>query len=407
MVRKAPSYRLHKPSGRAVVTLNGKDYYLGVHNSKESKLAYARVIGEWSASGTSFGIDENRTTLAILMADYLDFCDVHYPAGPASETTRIQHALRYLDDYIDSLAREFGPLKLKAVRNKMLEEVGAVSKRKHSRTYINKMVDRIRRMFRWATENELVDVSVYTALMTVKGLQLGRTTAPETAAVKPVDDVIVEQTIVYCSPVVADMIRLQRLTGMRPGEICILTPSMIDSSKSVWMANPPRHKTAYRGLERTIYLGPQAQAILQPYMDRESCSPLFSPAEADRARRAKLSEARLTPLNSGNSEGTNRKAKPKRRPGDSYTTQSYGKAVTYACLRAFPFPDGTAEERAFWRAQYYWSPNQLRHTAATEIRKRHGLEAAQVILGHLKSSTTEIYAETDHSRGVEVARSVG
>ena len=409
MAKKAPSFRLHKPSGRAVVTINGKDYYLGVYNSKESKLAYARVIGEWSASGTSFGIDEDKTTLAILMADYLDFCDVHYPVGAASETTRIQHAMRYLDDYIDTVAREFGPLKLKAVRNKMLEDVGAVSKRKHSRAYINKMVDRIRRMFRWATENELVDVSVYTALMTVKGLQLGRTTAPETAPVKPVDDLIVEQTIVYCSPVVADMIRLQRLTGMRPGEICVLTPSMIDrsSSGSVWIANPPLHKTAYRGLERTIYLGPQAQAILQPYLDREPSLQLFSPAEADRLRRAKLSAARTTPPSSGNSVGTNRKAKPKRSPGESYTTQSYGQAVMYACSRAFQVPDGTPEEKAAWRARYFWSPNQLRHAAATEIRKRHGLEAAQVILGHLKSSTTEIYAEADHSRGFEIAQSVG
>jgi hypothetical protein len=30
---KTPSYRLHKGSGQAVVTLSGKDIYLGVHGS--------------------------------------------------------------------------------------------------------------------------------------------------------------------------------------------------------------------------------------------------------------------------------------------------------------------------------------------------------------------------------------
>ena len=32
-----PSYRLHKPSGQAVVTLNGRDYYLGKHGTAESR----------------------------------------------------------------------------------------------------------------------------------------------------------------------------------------------------------------------------------------------------------------------------------------------------------------------------------------------------------------------------------
>ncbi len=48
---KLPSYRLHKPSGRAVVTLDGRDHYLGVHGSTESRNEYDRVIGEYLANG--------------------------------------------------------------------------------------------------------------------------------------------------------------------------------------------------------------------------------------------------------------------------------------------------------------------------------------------------------------------
>jgi hypothetical protein len=39
-----PTYRLHKPSGQAVVTLDGRDHYLGTHASPESRAKYLRLI---------------------------------------------------------------------------------------------------------------------------------------------------------------------------------------------------------------------------------------------------------------------------------------------------------------------------------------------------------------------------
>ena len=44
-----PRYRVHKPSGRAVVTLNGRDIYVGVYGSKVSRLEYDRLVAEWLA----------------------------------------------------------------------------------------------------------------------------------------------------------------------------------------------------------------------------------------------------------------------------------------------------------------------------------------------------------------------
>ena len=55
-----------------------------------------------------------------------------------------------------------------------------------------------------------------------------------------------------------------------------------------------------------------------------------------------------------------------------------------------------------WQKDHRWSPNQLRHTRATEIRSKHGLEAAQVILGHAKADVTQIYAERDKQKAREI-----
>jgi hypothetical protein len=46
-----PKYRKHKASGQAIVTLNGRDIYLGPHGTKASKREYDRIIGEWLQNG--------------------------------------------------------------------------------------------------------------------------------------------------------------------------------------------------------------------------------------------------------------------------------------------------------------------------------------------------------------------
>jgi hypothetical protein len=43
----------------------------------------------------------------------------------------------------------------------------------------------------------------------------------------------------------------------------------------------------------------------------------------------------------------------------------------------------------------------------TKVRKRFGLEAAQVMLGHQNADVTQIYAERDREKGIEIAREVG
>jgi hypothetical protein len=48
---RTPSYRLHKPTNQAVVTLNGRDFYLDRYGSPKSRAKYVRAIVEWITNG--------------------------------------------------------------------------------------------------------------------------------------------------------------------------------------------------------------------------------------------------------------------------------------------------------------------------------------------------------------------
>jgi len=97
----------------------------------------------------------------------------------------------------------------------------------------------------------------------------------------PVDDATVTRTLRFLPAIVADMVRLQRLSGCRPGEICLVRPGDIDTSHKTWSYRPQSHKTEPQDRERVIFLGSQGQAIPQPYLAREQTSYCFSSAEAD------------------------------------------------------------------------------------------------------------------------------
>ncbi len=47
---RPPAYRLQKSRNCAVVTIDGKDHYLGPYGSAESHEKYARLIAEWRAN---------------------------------------------------------------------------------------------------------------------------------------------------------------------------------------------------------------------------------------------------------------------------------------------------------------------------------------------------------------------
>lgn len=390
--RRTPSYRLHKARNCGVVTIDGTDHYLGPYNSSESWERYYRLLAEWSANGHSTPpahINETPDlTINELIAAYWRFARKWYvkDGEPTDAIYGIRIALRLLrTHYGTTLVKDFGPLKLDALLAHMVEK-------KWSRRYCNDHLGRIKRVFRWGKSKEMVPTSVYQDLLTVPGLQAGRTAARESDPIQPVSDELITATLPHLTSVVADMVRFQRATGARPGEVCIIRPMDVDrTTGDVWEYRPASHKTQHRGRERTIYLGPQAQAILRPYLLRAADSYCFSPQQAVAEHRARQRANRKGKRNRPRYE-KKRKVKAKRSPGTRYRTDSYRVAIQRACQRV-----GLAE----------WSPNQLRHAAGTEARALFGLEAAQVMLGHAKADVTQIYAERDRRLAREVAKKMG
>jgi len=361
---------------------------------------YDRLIGQWLANGRRLGQGtETDVTIAELLDAYLRFAQVYYPVpacGYAAEWDTTTQAMRYPATlYGTTPAAEFGPLALKTCREAMIKNALC-------RTHINQQIGRIKRMFKWAVEQELVEANVWHALQAVAGLRAGKTEARESEPVKPVAEQHVNATLPHLSPTVQAMIELQLISGMRPGEVCAMRSCDIDTTGTLWVYRPAHHKTEHHGHERVIYLGPRAQAVLKPLLKPDLQVHIFSPAEAERTRRKKMHADRAacgTPLSCGNAPGSNRKRRPRRPPGNRYDVAAYRRAIARACDRAFPPPAPLAkregetavewkarltsaqkQELRRWRDQHRWHPHQLRHSAATKLRKEYGLEAAQVIL---------------------------
>ena len=399
-----PKYCLHKPSGRAYVRIRGKVVYVGQYGSADSKQEYGRLIAELAAQPTTALPTARGSDLTVveLCAAYLDFAEGYYRKNgrPTTHLPQLKAAIRVVKElYGAALVAEFGPLALRAVQQKMIGTGAA-------RRYINQHCGHIKRMVKWGVSVEMVPPAVYQALATVPGLKAGRTQARESKPVLPVPEEVAEATLPHMPPIVADMVRFQRLTGARPGEVCQLRPSDVDRDRDVWQYRPADHKTAYRGRERIIYIGPKAQAVILPYLLRDAQAHCFSPAESEEKRHRDQRARRRTRVQP--SQRNRRKAKPKRTPRTAYTKDSYQRAIARAVVKA---NRARTEEAADMGVEPmllpHWHANQLRHSKATEVRQQFGLEAAQVSLGHAKADVTQVYAERDARLAVEVARQIG
>ena len=408
-----PLYRKHCASGQAVVTIGGRDIYLGPYGTKVSKAEYDRVVAEWLVSGRQSACPAQGPT-DLTVAEVVDRFWIHAQTyyrhadgTPTSEVQCFKQPLKILNRlYGHTLAREFGPLSLESVRNAMVQAGW------YRRSINNQMV-RVRHVFKWAVSKELVPPFVHHGLVTVPALKTGRSAARESEPVKPVPDAVVAATLPFLSSIVGAMVQVQRLTGARPGEVCAMKTADIDMTEEVWVYRPVRHKTAHHGHTRAIFIGPKARDILRQFL--KPLNPqafIFSPKEADTERRQKRQAARVTPLRFGNRPGTNRKVKPRRTPGEKYNVMAYRHAVTRACDLAFLPPeefldDEKQAELKTWRTQHRWHPHQLRHSAATDIRKHFGIEAAQTVLGHATLTATQIYAEKNVDAAKKIASALG
>lgn len=402
---KVPGYVLHRATGQAVVRINGKDHYLGKHGTPASHEAYERLLIQWRLQKVdqlqhANSIEIPDITVEEFLLAYMRHAQEYYrdrrTGKPTSELADMKYALRPLRRlYGRSSIRAFGPLALKTVREDMIRQGW-------SRGVVNARVNRIKRVFRWGVAEQLVPESVLGGLRAVDGLRRGRTQAREAEDVKPVPPDIVEATLPFLSRQVAAMVRLQWLTGMRPGEVVQMRPCDIDRTGETWSYSPERHKNEWREERRVVHLGPQAQEIVRPFLDRPDDAYLFSPEEAEAERNASRRGARKSPMTPSQTA-----RKPKVRPGRAkrthYDRDSYRRAIAYAIQKANRSRSRAAAAQNSQPVEIpLWCPLQLRHLAATEIRAKYGVEGAQHLLGHARADVTQVYAE----RNTEFARRI-
>ncbi len=320
---------------------------------------YDGLIAEWKSSPGNLEKVES-PTIKIVMAAFLRHAKRIYRdrgKGETSEVDNFRYATHHMVKlYGDLPAAEFSPKKFKAVRQAMIDD-------EQARRTINSRCRRIKQVMAWAVEEELVPGSVHHALVAVKGLRKGQTEAKEAERVKPAPIEHIKAVITESRPEIVAMIKLQLYTGMRPGEVCRLTPGQVDRSRKVWIYRPIKFKTdRQEDAVREIYLGRKAQIVLTPWLLRADDKPCFY---TSKNRRGNVS---------------------------IYHPRSYAQYIERACERA---------------AVEQWSPNQLRHNAGTRFRRKFGLEVSRVLLGHSKVETTQIYAEIDRTRAMKAVRKLG
>lgn len=399
----APKYRLHKASGQARVTINGKTHYLGTHGSEASLAKYKQVIADhWNPPGTipkptkkcTDIVDVSVTQLAVEYATYIK----RKHGDNSNEWKQVRLVLKTIrETYGHMLASEFGPVRFENYRQSLIDS-GL------SRLVVKRKSNYVIKMYQQGVKFELIPVELWQRLLAVGPVEMKERPKRKRGAV---DLAIIQATQAELTPVLRDMVEVHRLTGARPTEVCSIRPCDINRSGDIWIYVPPSHKTEHHGHSRRISIGPKAQAVLGRYLLRDRQAYCFTPSEAFEQHCQRRHEHRSTPINQGN---TPKKRKP-RKFQPNYNKDSYRRAIERAALRAFPIPveiKNDPSKVSKWKEQYVWKPNQLRKSAATNARKQMDLETAQILLGHSSKKTTEkFYAEIDNERAVEFARKYG
>lgn len=381
---RIPKCRLHKGSGQALVELNGRHHYLGAHGTPESKQRYERLVAEWLINGRQTPIQSHeRITVDEIAAHYLSALDrdkkYHKPDGTRSTRFgEVKLSLRQLrQDYGCMKAEEFSVTDLRVIQHRMMGDGLRIST-------INARIATIKRVFKHAVTHELIPATRYESIRLLENIALGQRPELESEKVECVPEADIDAILPLVPRPVWGLIQTQLLTAARSGELVQLRVRDIQPPpEGCWYTDLTHHKTAHHGKPRRLIFGPQAQAVLAEFLPTEK--PLDAPVFS-------AIESKMHGRQNGSSPTREAPTGDKRVPSGFYRVDSYRRAIRRACKETGVTP---------------WSPNQLRHTAATRIRKEHGVEAAQVILGHTTIKTTEIYAEPDHNTAMEIMAKLG
>jgi hypothetical protein len=211
--KQLPKYCQHKASNRAFIRIGGKMYHLGQYGSPASRREYDRIIAEFVTNGRQPFQQSDELTIDALILRFLDYAEQerNYCDGTKKRIAAIMCWLNRL--YGKQSVSQFSPLALKSIRRQMLDN-------ELSLDTVNAYIGVIKQVFYWGCEEEIVPAEVAGALRTVKMLQKGRSAAIEYADIEPVEDAVVEQTLLHIKKQqVKDMIQVQRLAGSETHDV--------------------------------------------------------------------------------------------------------------------------------------------------------------------------------------------
>ena len=275
-----PSYRLHKPTGQAIVVLGGRMFYLGKFGSKASREEYERRIAEYLANGRKLPPTQTKAGISCqeLAVHFLEWAEEYHRNQPKS-FNHIKTAMGFLvKHYGREPVDKFVPMSLVFLQKKLVEHG-------YARLMVNRYVGIVKSAFKHGAKFGWVEPGTSYALQVVDNLKKGRTKAHEYRDIKPVDPEVFEKTLAKAPKRVADMARVQRHSTMRPQDVCNVRACDIDRTGDVCLYRPTAHKTAYLGEVLTKYIGATAQAILMSYLIEKEDTPeayLFQPKDTVR-----------------------------------------------------------------------------------------------------------------------------
>ena len=399
---RTPAYRLHKPSGQAVVTINGTDFYLGPHGSDESKAEYDRLIGEWLAAGRRLPVAKADLTVNEVLLAYMRFrgrllprvCKQEYPTSPGS-------SLRPVKERITATPRR------------------RTSDRWPSRQCANQW---------WKPICAETRSTSGSAISSVRSSGLSKTNWPrrqcfkrsrpcpaygaaesearESAPIKPVPDAFIDADPWEGSP-----------AGLGDGRI-----ATADGDASRRSGGHAGLRLEHVGQRLDLRTGPAQDGSSRPSTDhlhRPKGARRSPPVAQDGLESLSVQPPRRSRgASSVQAEAASHTQSPDLR--DALEEKSAERRPTFAsrtvhcrslwpghCSRYQTSEPREKEQNAEAAEIPHWHPHQLRHNAATWIRREFGLDVARVILGHRSPVVTEIYAEIDFNKAVDVIARVG
>lgn len=378
-----PAYpkKPHK-TGQARVKLRGRDVYLGVWDSPESRAEYARRAAEFASGQPSAAPPPTRDglTVAEVIARWIVFAKEEYKGRP--EGRNFGRPLTVLD-------RLFGPTPAAAFDSERLETVqlamasgswqndaerARLKKHRQSpgwcRNIVNRNVTRIRTVWRWAERKGLVPKGSWENLRTLPGLSKKSGRVRHTKQRREVTWEQVKAVLEVVAPPVAAMLELQWHSGMRPSEVARMRVGDVDQAgpEGFWLYILKGHKNAWRDGEdecEAVVLGLECQRVLKPWLE---------------AARSRGEDAYVF-------------CPSRRRKNKLYTKNTYAQAVRRAC-------DQLGVPR--------WTPYAIRHAAKQRITRLCGLDHARAMLRQRSLGTTNDYGkQVDLHLQVEAAKKTG